>query len=56
MPGHHTAATAAIPVVLLGGGSGREAVDELPANGASNFLAKQFDVRQLLTRADRCLS
>jgi CheY-like chemotaxis protein len=48
-------ATAGIPVVILSGDSGRATVDELLAIGASDFLAKPFDIHQLMTIVDRYL-
>jgi CheY-like chemotaxis protein len=50
-----TPATAAIPVVILSGDSGRPTVNELHAAGAANFLAKPFDIHQLLAIIDRYL-
>jgi CheY-like chemotaxis protein len=50
-----TPATAAIPVVILSGDSGRATVNELLAAGAANFLAKPFDIHQLLAIIDRYL-
>jgi CheY-like chemotaxis protein len=48
--------TAAIPVVVISGDSGRHAADELLDLGASAFLAKPFDVEELLSVIDRfCL-
>jgi CheY-like chemotaxis protein len=41
-------ATAAIPVVILSGDSGRVTVKEFLAAGAAEFLAKPFDIHQLL--------
>src|SRR6266567_819964 len=41
-------ATAAIPVVILSGDSGRVTVSELLAAGAADFLAKPFDFHQFL--------
>lgn len=40
--------TSAIPVVVLSGDSGQQTVDELLAAGASDFLAKPFDIHQLM--------
>jgi DNA-binding response OmpR family regulator len=40
--------TAAIPVVILSGDSGRVTVGELLAAGAADFLVKPFDILQLL--------
>jgi CheY-like chemotaxis protein len=48
--------TAAIQVVVISGDSGRQAADELLDLGASAFLAKPFDVEELLSVIDRfCL-
>jgi CheY-like chemotaxis protein len=41
-------ATAAIPVVVLSGDSGRATISELLAAGAAEFLAKPFDINQFL--------
>jgi len=41
-------ATAAIPVVILSGDSNPLTVNELLAAGAADFLAKPFDIHQLL--------
>jgi CheY-like chemotaxis protein len=47
---------AGIPVVMISGDSGRQAVAELLDLGASAFLAKPFDVDQFLSVIDRfCL-
>jgi CheY-like chemotaxis protein len=46
-------ATAAIPVVVISGDSGDDVVNELLGLGASDFLAKPFDMRQLLSVVDR---
>ena len=48
-------ATAAIPVVILSGDSGKVTVGELLAAGAADFLAKPFDVHQLLAIIGRYL-
>jgi CheY-like chemotaxis protein len=48
-------ATAAIPVIILSGDSGRVTVKELLAAGAADFLAKPFDVNQLLAIIERYL-
>jgi CheY-like chemotaxis protein len=48
-------ATAAIPVVILSGDSGRVTVGELLAAGAAEFLAKPFDINQLLAAIGRYL-
>ena len=48
-------ATAAIPVIILSGDSGRQTVRELLAAGAADFLAKPFDIHQLLTLIERYL-
>ena len=45
--------TAAIPVVILSGDSGRQHADELRKLGAAEFLAKPYDVHQLMTLIDR---
>ena len=50
-----TPATAAIPVVIFSGDSGRVTVKELLAAGAVDFLAKPFDLDQLLTILARYL-
>ncbi len=50
-----TPVTAAIPVVILSGDSGRVTVSELLAAGAADFLAKPFDVHQLLAVIRRYL-
>jgi len=41
-------ATAAIPVIILSGDSGQATASELLAAGAAEFLAKPFDIHQLL--------
>jgi CheY-like chemotaxis protein len=41
--------TATIPVVVVSGDSGRAAIDELLAAGASDFLHKPFDIHRFLT-------
>jgi CheY-like chemotaxis protein len=51
-----TPATAAIPVVIISGDSGRETAAALMAEGAAGFVAKPFDVAELLTVIDRHLS
>ena len=43
-----TPATATIPVVILSGDSSPMTVKELLAAGAADFLAKPFDIHQLL--------
>jgi CheY-like chemotaxis protein len=48
-------ATAAIPVVILSGDSGRLTVSELLEAGAAEFLAKPFDIHQLLATIGRYL-
>jgi CheY-like chemotaxis protein len=50
-----TPATAAIPVVILSGDSNPVTVSELLAAGAADFLAKPFDVHQLLAMIGRYL-
>lgn len=45
--------TAAIPVVMISGDSGKHSVDELLDLGASAFLAKPFDVGEFLSVIDR---
>jgi DNA-binding response OmpR family regulator len=40
--------TAEIPVVVISGDSGRAAIDELLACGASDFLHKPFDIHRFL--------
>jgi CheY-like chemotaxis protein len=48
-------ATAAIPVIILSGDSGQATVSELLAAGAADFLAKPFDIHQLLAVIGRHL-
>jgi CheY-like chemotaxis protein len=48
-------ATAAIPVIILSGDSGQATVTELLAAGATDFLAKPFDIHQLLAVIERHL-
>jgi CheY-like chemotaxis protein len=48
-------ATAAIPVIILSGDSGKVTVTELLAAGAADFLAKPFDIRRLLAIIERYL-
>jgi CheY-like chemotaxis protein len=48
-------ATAAIPVIILSGDTGRTVVGELLAAGAAEFLAKPFDIHQLLAIIGRYL-
>jgi signal transduction histidine kinase/CheY-like chemotaxis protein len=48
-----SAATGAIPVVVLSGDSGREHAEELTELGAAGFLAKPFDIGDLLRIVDR---
>jgi CheY-like chemotaxis protein len=50
-----TPATAAIPVVILSGDSSPATVSELLAAGAADFLAKPFDIHQLLAAIGRYL-
>ncbi len=50
-----TPATAAIPVVILSGDSSPLTVSELLAAGAADFLAKPFDIHQLLAIIGRYL-
>jgi CheY-like chemotaxis protein len=50
-----TPAAAAIPVVILSGDSGQVTVKELLAAGAVDFLAKPFDLHQLLAILGRYL-
>ena len=49
-----TAATAAIPVVVLSGDSD-EIIDELLAGGAAESVAKPFDIHQFMAIIDRFL-
>jgi two-component system sensor histidine kinase/response regulator len=44
--------TAAIPVVILSGDSGRHHTDELMELGAAEFLAKPFDIHRLVALID----
>jgi CheY-like chemotaxis protein len=48
--------TATIPVVVISGDSGREAMDELLASGASGFLCKPFDIHEFMTVVERYLA
>ncbi len=48
-------ATARIPVIIISGDSGGGTVDELLASGASDFLAKPFDIHQFMAIVDRYL-
>jgi CheY-like chemotaxis protein len=48
-------ATAAIPVVIVSGDSGRAIATELLATGASGFLVKPYDIRDLMVLIDRYL-
>lgn len=48
-------ATAEIPVIILSGDSGQVTVKELLAAGAADFLAKPFDIHQLLEAIRRYL-
>ena len=50
-----TPATAAVPVVILSGDSSPTTVNELLAAGAVDFLAKPFDIHQLLATIERYL-
>lgn len=50
-----SAATAAIPVIILSGDSGRVTVKEFVEAGAAEFLAKPFDVHRLLEIIGRYL-
>jgi CheY-like chemotaxis protein len=50
-----TPATATIPVVILSGDSNPATVNELLAAGAADFLAKPFDIHQLLAIIERYL-
>jgi CheY-like chemotaxis protein len=50
-----TLATATIPVVILSGDSSPVTVNELLAAGAADFLAKPFDIHQLLATIGRYL-
>jgi CheY-like chemotaxis protein len=50
-----TPATAPIPVVILSGDSSRVTVNELLAAGAADFLAKPFEIHQLLAVIGRYL-
>jgi CheY-like chemotaxis protein len=45
--------TAAIPVVMLSGDSGREHTEEFKALGAVDFLAKPFEINDLMAIIDR---
>jgi signal transduction histidine kinase/DNA-binding response OmpR family regulator len=49
-------ATAAIPVVIISGDSGRESVHNFLARGAAAFLPKPFDLGELLATIDNQLS
>jgi CheY-like chemotaxis protein len=49
-------ATAGIPVIVISGDSGGETASDLLAIGASDFLAKPFDIHELLTTIDRYLT
>jgi CheY-like chemotaxis protein len=49
-------ATAQIPVIILSGDSGHATVNELLAAGAADFLAKPFDIHQLLEAIGRYLT
>jgi len=48
-------ATAVIPVVILSGDSNPVTVNELLAAGAADFLAKPFDIHQILAIIGRYL-
>jgi len=48
-------ATAAIPVIILSGDSGQLTVEGLLAAGAADFLAKPFDIHQLMAIIGRYL-
>ena len=48
-------ATAAIPVVIVSGDSGRAIATELLATGASGFLEKPYDIHHLMALIDRYL-
>jgi CheY-like chemotaxis protein len=48
-------ATAGIPVVLLSGDSETETVNKLLAAGATDYLAKPFDIHELMAIIDRHL-
>jgi signal transduction histidine kinase/CheY-like chemotaxis protein len=48
-------ATAAIPVVVISGDSGRGAAETFLASGAAGFLPKPFDLRELLATLDHHL-
>jgi signal transduction histidine kinase/DNA-binding response OmpR family regulator len=48
-------ATAAIPVVVISGDTGREAAERFLAHGAAGFLPKPFDLRDLLSTLDHHL-
>ena len=48
-------ATAQTPVIILSGDSGQVTVNELLAAGAADFLAKPFDMYQLLEAIGRYL-
>jgi len=50
-----TPATAAIPVVILSGDSDPATINELLAAGAADFLAKPFDIHELLAIVGRYL-
>ena len=50
-----SAATAGIPVVIVSGDSGGQAAKELLALGASDFLAKPFDIHQFMAIINRYL-
>ena len=50
-----TPATAAIPVVILSGDWNPATVNDLLAAGAADFLAKPFDIHQLLAIIGRFL-
>jgi two-component system cell cycle response regulator DivK len=47
--------TAAIPVIILSGDTGRDIVDILLKTGAVDFMAKPFDLLELMTLIERYL-
>jgi CheY-like chemotaxis protein len=49
-------ATAAIPVVILSGDTGREVIGELLTAGAAEFVAKPFNIHGLLATIERYLA
>jgi len=48
-------ATAAVPVVILSGDTGRSTVDDLLAAGAAGFLPKPFDIADFVAVIERHL-